>query len=179
MRKVIYSLAASLDGFIATKDGGVDWLKMQDLQEAGDEMSEFYMRIDTILYGRKTFEKGLEFNDGSWASFKGFRNIVFTSLQSFKPIANVEYVHDEAAGFVERLKEQEGKDILLMGGGEIGGALLENGLIDELIIGIQPVVLGEGIPIFAGPLSITELERTDTKLRKSGTVQISYLVEKI
>ncbi len=173
MRKVIYALAASLDGFIATSEGGVEWLKMQDLEEGAEEMGEFFSGIDTILYGRKTFEKGLEMDD-SGTEFKGIRNVVFSRSKTFAPIGNVEFVEGDAAEYVRNLKEADGKNILLMGGGEIAGFFMKKGLIDELIVGIQPVALGDGIPLFSGPLEITELERTGVKLRRSGTVQVSY-----
>lgn len=175
MRKVIYALAASLDGFIATSEGGVEWLKMQDLEEGAEEMGEFFSGIDTILYGRKTFEKGLEMDD-SGTEFKGIRNVVFSRSKTFAPIGNVEFVEGDAAEYVRVLKKADGKNILLMGGGEIAGFLMKKGLIDELIVGIQPVALGDGIPLFSRPLEIIELERTDVKLRRSGTVQVSYRV---
>lgn len=173
-RKVIYSLAASLDGFIATKDGSVDWLQMSDLEEGAEEMREFFASIDTILFGRKTYEKGLEMGGGP--TYAGIYNYVFTRSEKFESDGDIEFIKDDPERFVQDLKKKEGKDILLMGGGDLASTFLVAGLIDEIIVGIQPVVLGAGIPLFDGTIATCELERFDLKTRKSGTVQVSYRI---
>jgi dihydrofolate reductase len=173
MRKVILALAVSLDGYIARENGDVDWLKMQDLSEAADESKEFFAAIDTIFFGRKTYEKGLEMGGG--ASFgNNIKCCVFTRSPRESVDANLQFVSENIVEFVENLKKQNGKNILLMGGGEIAATFFAENLIDEMILGVQPVILGAGIPLFVKPQKQIELERIDVKTRKSGTVQISY-----
>ncbi|MBA2737712.1 MAG: dihydrofolate reductase [Pyrinomonadaceae bacterium] len=173
MRKIIFALAASLDGYIARENGDVDWLKMEDLTEGADEMKEFFASIDTIFFGRKTYEKGLEMG-GDFNMYGEVMNYVFSRTPHRSEIKNLDFVSENVKEFVEDLKRQDGKNILLMGGGSLAKTFFEEGLIDELIIGIQPVILGNGIPLFLPHEKQTELERFDVKTRKSGTVQISY-----
>jgi len=173
MRKVIYYLAASLDGFIARNDGSVDWLKMEDLKEAADEFMEFASSVDTVLYGRKTFEKGLEL-DAAGDSFAGSTNYVFSRTPGKEDPPNAKYVDEHPADFVKKLKHAGGKNIWLMGGGELAATLLDAGLIDEIIISIQPVILGKGIPIFNNSAEFAGLESADVKQRKSGSIQVTY-----
>jgi dihydrofolate reductase len=176
MRKIILALAVSLDGYIARENGDVDWLKMQDLTEAADESKEFFASIDTIFFGRATYEKGLEMGGG--ANFgDGIKCCVFTRSPRTSDDANVQFVSENVVEFVKDIKRSNGKNILLMGGGKIAAKFFAENLIEEMILGIQPVILGAGIPLFVSPQKQIELERTDVKLRKSGTVQISYRVK--
>lgn len=176
MRKVILALAVSLDGYIARKNGDIDWLKMQDLSEAADESKGFFASIDTIFFGRVTYEKGLEMGGGSGFG-DGITCCVFTRTPRESNNANLQFVSQNIVEFVENTKKRNGKNILLMGGGNVAETFFAADLIDEMILGIQPVILGAGIPLFVSPQKQIELERTDVKLRKSGTVQISYRVK--
>ena len=176
MRKVILGLAASLDGYIARENGDVDWLKMEDLTEGADEMKEFFASIDTIFWGRKTLSKGEEMG-GDINMYGKVMNYVFSHTPRQSEIENLVFISENVVEFVEDLKRQDGKNILLMGGGNLAKTFFEEGLIDELIIGIQPVILGKGIPLFPPRENQIELERFDVKTRKSGTVQISYRVK--
>lgn len=176
MRKVILSLAVSLDGFIASKNGGVDWLAMEDLTEAADEMNEFFASIDTVLTGRKTYEKGIEFGQDG---YDGFENYIFTRNKRNSRKENIKFVSTEVWEFVENLKRQPGKDIWLTGGGELVRTFLEENLIDELILAVQSKIIGAGIPLFLPHERQLDLELLDVKKRKSGTVQIHYRIKKI
>ena len=177
MRKIILALAASLDGYIARENGDVDWLKMEDLAEGADEMNEFFASIDSIFYGRKTFMKGEELGGGEGAEMSGIMNYVFSRTPRTSERKDVKFISENVKEFVEDLRRQDGKNILLMGGGNLAKTFFEEGLIDELIIGIQPVILGKGIPLFPPRENQIELERFDVKMRKSGSVQISYRVK--
>jgi dihydrofolate reductase len=176
MRKVIFGLAASLDGYIARENGDVDWLKMEDLTEAADEMRELFASIDTMFWGRKTLSKGEEMG-GDVNMYGEMMNYVFSHTPRESEIENVKFISENVAPFVENLKRQDGKNILLMSGGDLAKTFFEEGLIDELVVGIQPVILGKGIPLFPPRENQIELERFDVKTRKSGTVQISYRVK--
>jgi dihydrofolate reductase len=176
MRKVILGLAMSLDGYIARENGDVDWLKMEDLSEGADEMKEFFASIDTILWGRKSFSKGEEMG-GDINMYGNVSHYVFSRTPRQSEINNLEFITENIVEFVKNLKRQEGKNILLTGGGDLAKTFFEESLIDELIIGIQPTILGKGRPLFLPHERQTELERYDVKTRKSGTVQISYRVK--
>ncbi len=173
MRKITLGIAMSLDGYIARENGAVDWLRMEDLTEAADEGREFFQSIDTILFGRKTYEKGLEMG----GDFGGVMNYVFTRTPQMSKSENIEFVSENVKEFVEDLKRQKGKNILLMGGGNLAKTFFEAGLIDEIILSIQPTILGRGIPLFLPHERQTELELIEVKTRLSGSVQISYTVK--
>ena len=166
----------SLDGYIARENGDVDWLKMHDLTEAAGEMKEFFDSIDTIFFGRKTFSKGEEMG-GDINMYGNVMNYVFSRTPRRSEIENLAFVSENVVEFVKDIKRREGKNILLMGGGDLAKTFFEEGLIDELIIGVQPTILGKGRPLFLPLERQTELERYDVKTRKSGTVQISYRVK--
>ncbi len=170
MRKIILGIAMSLDAYIARENGAVDWLRMEDLTEAAEEGKEFFASIDTILFGRKTYEKGLEMGGG----FGGVMNYVFTRTQRESKSENIRFVSENVKEFIEDLKRQDGKNILLMGGGDLAKTFFEAGLIDKIILSIQPTILGKGIPLFLPHERQTELELIDVKTRRSGSVQISY-----
>lgn len=175
MRKIIFGIAASLDGYIARENGDVDWLKMQDLTEAASETKEFFASIDTIFFGRKTFSKGEELG-GDLKMYGDVMNYVFTRTPRPSEIENLRFVSGDVAGFVRDVRRRDGKNILLMGGGEIAATFFAENLIDEMILAVQPVILGAGIPLFPPGGKQIELERIDVKTRQSGTVQISYHV---
>jgi dihydrofolate reductase len=174
MRKVILGLAVSLDGYIARENGDVDWLSMEDLSEAADESKEFFGTVDTIIFGRKTYEKGLELGGGA---IPGKTNYVFSHTLPEGEHKNINFVSENVKGFVEKLKQQEGKNILLMGGGNLAKTFFEEKLIDTIILGIQPKIIGRGIPLFLPHDRQTELQLIDVKTRQSGTVQVTYLVK--
>lgn len=177
MRKVILALAMSLDGYTARENGAVDWLRMEDLTEAQSEMMEFFNSIDTIFYGRKTYEKGLEMSGGKDYYGDAIMNYVFTRTPQSSERKNLQFVSENVGKFVENLKSQDGKNIWLMGGGDLAKTFFEMSLIDELILGIQPTILGSGLPLFLPHKKQSDLERIDVKTRKSGSVQVTYRVK--
>lgn len=178
MRKIILALAVSLDGYIARENGDVNWLAMEDLTEGADEMNDFFSSIDTIFFGRKTYEKGLEMSGGSGGGFgDGIMSYVFTRTTRESDDKNLQFVSENVKEFVGNLKNQEGKNIWLMGGGELAKTFFEEGLIDELVLGIQAKIIGRGIPLFLPHNRQTDLELIETKTRQSGSVQITYRIK--
>lgn len=177
MRKVILASAMSLDGCVARENGDVDWLQMGDLTEAKEEMREFFSSIDAIFFGRKTYEKGLEMSGGKDYYGDAVTSYVFTRTPRASDRKNLQYVSANVGNFVENLKQSEGKNILLMGGGDLAKTFFEEHLIDELILGIQPTILGAGLPLFLPCDRQSDLKLIDVKTRKSGSVQITYQVK--
>ena len=177
MRKVTFGGANSLDNYFARKDDSVDWLMWSN--EAGSIMKDFWKKIDTVVMGRRTYEVALRMGMGGGA-YPGVKNYVFsrTMKQSEKKkVKNLEIVSEDAAEFVRKLKSQEGKDICVMGGGLLAKSLFEADLIDEIGFNIHPVLLGSGIPVFHEMNHQIDLELTDCKAFKNGTLMVSYRVK--
>jgi dihydrofolate reductase len=179
MRKVIFGGANSLDNYIARKDDAVDWLLWGD--EAAQVMKEYWQKFDTMLMGRKTYEVSLKMQPPSKKNkrsdpFPGIKSYVFS--HTMKPGADngVEIVSENAAEFVKKLKEQDGKDICLMGGGDFAKTLFEAELIDEIGFNIHPVLLGSGISLFHEMDRQIDLELIECRPFKNGCVFVSYRV---
>lgn len=173
MRKIILYMATSIDGYVASDDGGVDWLET-DVDLGDDEIAfeSFMNRIDTILMGRKSYVQNLTFGD--WA-FGKHQTIVFSS-SAFKPSTpNTVVVTDPSVDFVNNLKKREGKDIWLFGGGNLNHFFLENDLIDDIMLFVQPVALGSGIGIFGHkPVDLKKFSRKETRELGGGFTLLWY-----
>ncbi len=180
MRKVIFGGANSLDNFIARPDGGLDWLLWSD--EVTELMKDYWARFDTIVMGRKTYDVAVEQSpntqDGRSADPYGdLRTIVFSRKLEPGTRDGVEIISGDAGEFVRDLKnEQEGKDICVMGGGELARDLFEAGVIDEVGLNIHPVLLGSGIPLFHEIPHQLDLELLECKPMKNGCIYVSYRV---
>jgi len=174
MRKVTFGVANSLDNYIARKDHAVDWLLWG--KEAESFMTEFWKTIDTVLWGRKTYEVAMR--SGGTTSYRGVKNYVFSHTLKKNSDPNVKIISENTAGFVRNLKAQDGKDICVMGGGEFAKSLFEAGLIDEIGFNIHPVLLGSGIPLFLEMKRQIDLELLECKPFKNGCVLVTYRVKK-
>jgi dihydrofolate reductase len=177
MRKVTFGGANSLDNYFARKDDSVDWLQWTD--EVADIMAEFWKTIDTVLMGRRTYEVALRMGAGGGA-YPGVKNYVCSQTikqSDKKKVKNLEFISEDVAEFVGKLKRQEGKDICVMGGGLLAKSLFEADLIDEIGFNIQPVLLGSGIPLFHEMKRQIDLELLDCKTLKNGSVVVKYRVK--
>jgi dihydrofolate reductase len=176
-RKIIVYIATSTDGYIARTDGSVDWLNRP--RTAGDYgMKEFIKSIDTILFGRKTYDQSLKFDKKSVENnLSKTRNYVFTHNPP-KSKLSVTFVNEPIKEFASRLRATPGKNIWMMGGGEIIGSFLDAGELDEFIIHVIPTFIGEGIPLIAPRHRNIELSLLSTEGYKDGVVRLHYRVEK-
>ena len=173
MRKVVLSFANSLDDFIAREDGAVDWLRWGP--EVAALMTERWKTVDTVVMGRKTYEEALRLgSDGS--PFPVARTCVLSRTLPAGARGKVEVVDRDAAEFVRALKQEPGGDISVVGGGVLGAALLEAGLVDELCMNVHPVLLGRGVPLFHALSRDVELERIDCRAFPNGCVYLAYRV---
>src|SRR6476661_881004 len=147
-RKIIVYIATSADGYIARADGSVDWLDRP--RTAGDYgMKDFFKSIDTILFGRKTYDQSLKFDKKSVErNLAKTKNYVFTHKPP-KSKLNVIFVNEPIKEFASRLRATPGKNIWMMGGGGIIASFLDAAELDEFIIHVIPTFIGEGIPLVA------------------------------
>jgi len=175
MRKVTFGGANSLDNYFARKDDAVDWLMWCD--EAAKVMADYWKTIDTMLMGRRTYEVALQHTKGKSNPFRGIKSYVFSRTLAKDKSDGVELVTEDAAGFVRKLKNQPGKDICVMGGGDFAKTLFEADLIDEVGFNIHPVLLGSGIPLFHEMNRQIDLELIDCKPFKNGCVYVMYRVK--
>ena len=175
MRKITFGGANSLDNYFARKDDAVDWLMWSD--EAAAFMKDYWSSIDTILMGRRTYEVAMKLTKGKSNPYPGIKSYVFSRTLTPTKDKSVEIVREDAAGFVRKLKSEEGKDICLMGGGLFAKTLFEADLIDEIGFNIHPVLLGSGIPIFYEMNHQINLELIECRPFKNGCVLVRYRVK--
>jgi len=171
MRKLSLYIATSIDGYIARPDGSVAWLEDIPNPDKSDfGYSDFIKTVDTTLMGGATYRQILTFGD--WP-YKDKRNFVFSRSTDLEhPYAS--FINEDVVAFTEELKSGKGKDIWLIGGAEINNLLLQNDLIDEIILSIAPVVLGDGIPLFASSTKQKPFELEKTNTYSNGMVQLKY-----
>jgi dihydrofolate reductase len=178
MRKIIVYIATSADGYIARLDGNVDWLDRP--QPAGNYgMGAFYRSIDTILWGRKTYEVALAFQKQGIkdAAFDPrVKNYVFSHQPDPSPPPAVEFVTEPISQFAKGLRATPGKDVWMMGGAALIGSFLDAGEIDEFIIHIIPTFIGEGIPLIAARHRSVPLALCSCRRFSDGVVRLHYAV---
>lgn len=174
MRKVVFGGGNSLDNYFARKDDAIDWLMWTD--EVTRIMTDYWKRFDTVVMGRRTYEVGLRMGWNSDA-YPGVKNYVFSRTMKKKPAPGVEIISADVVEFVRKLKQEQGKDICLMGGGLLAKPLFEADLIDEIGFNIHPVLLGSGIPIFHEMDHQIDLELLECKSLKNGCVIVTYRVK--
>jgi len=158
---IVYYVAASLDGFIATPDGGIDWLKPFEGGAEDYGYGEFYASVEAVLLGRKTYEQCLRFPE--WP-YPGKPYWVFSRASGNTP-----------AKVVAEMRERGLRRAWLVGGGKLAAAFLAEGLLTEYIVSVIPVLLGSGIRLFDGPGPKQDLRLAETKTYDSGIVQLRYL----
>ena len=179
-RKVIVYIATSADGYIARPDGDVGWLDRPH-PKGHYGMPLFFKTIDTILWGRKTYLKGIEMGGlekGMKAAGFGpeIRNYVFSHQPQQPSEPSVEFVNEPVKPFAQRLRAQPGKDIWMMGGGGIIASFLDEGEIDEFSIHVIPILIGEGIPLIQPRHRSIPLKLLSTKSFPDGVVHLNYRV---
>ena len=171
-RKIIVHIATSADGYIARPDGNLDWLTNRPAPKGFYGMPQFMRSVDAKLLGRKTFDLSVELG----AHFSADdRHYVFSRQPPPASVpAGVEFVSQSIGAFAKHLRDQAGKNIWMMGGGEIIASFLDEGLIDEFIITVVPIFIGEGIPLIAPGSRNVPLKLRSAKPFPDGVVQVHY-----
>jgi dihydrofolate reductase len=177
-RKIIVSIATSVDGYIALPDGDVAWLD-RPRPKGNYGMGEFFKSIDTILWGRKTYSKRIEMGmEKRMASGfgAGIQNYVFSRQEQESKVAGFKFVGEPIKAFAQGLRKKRGKNIWMMGGGEIIASFLDEGEIDEFNIRVIPVLIGEGIPLIQPRHRLIRLKLLSSKEFSDGVVGLRYRV---
>ena len=170
MRKLIYAAGISLDGYIARLDGTLDFLH---LRPSNYSMAPFFKTIDVGLMGRKTYEAGVRLAGGKFESH-GLRCYVFSRSLPEGERDGAIFAREMPKRVVEELRKKKGKNIWLIGGGELTREFLKEDLVDELYLGIRPVLIGEGIPLFAAGFPQREFTLTENKTYSGGLIALKY-----
>ncbi len=177
-RKVILGFGISLDGYIARRNGDLDFLVIDKEGEA--IMADFFANIDTTIMGRKTAAGWIKMRkSGEIPDTPGMSTYVVSrrwKSDKSKPGKRdgFEVVNGSLTAFVKKLKRRTGKDIYLGGGGELARSFLAEDLVDALFIGIGPVLFGDGIPAFPGKFPQRNFKLTECKSYANGSVGLRY-----
>ncbi len=182
--RVTIHMAASLDGFIARKDGSVDWLETSDRFEGGEVMApesvaEFLRTIDCYVMGSRTYETALAFEaKGLGWSYGNTPTFVLTRRDLRKTRSTVEFYAGDLTRFVEERLKPNFRNIWFVGGGAVSGECLRRGLTDELRYSILPIVIGDGIAFFERLDRDVALHLLEIKAYQSGMVALRYQVKR-
>jgi dihydrofolate reductase len=169
MRKVVLGLGISLDGYIARPDGAVDFLFMPK----DYSMGPFFKTIDVAVMGRKTLDVGIEMSGGKFNNY-GLKCYVFSRSQTAGERDGYEITNETPAALIAELRKSPGKNIWMMGGGELARDFLKADLIDEMEIGVVPVLIGEGIPIFPAGFPQRGFKLVENKAYSKGLLVLKY-----
>jgi len=145
MRKIILNMAMSLDGYISDIEGGYDWIKGDGDSGCNTnkmfDFKAFMDSIDIIVMGRKSYE---DIGVDQYSSKK----VVVATSRKMENHDNIEFVNEDIVGYIQKLQKEEGKNIWLFGGSGLTDHFMKADVVDEFIIGIIPIILGEGRPMF-------------------------------
>ncbi len=182
--RVTIHMAASLDGFIARRDGRVDWLETADRFEGGEVMAPefvaaFLRTIDCYVMGSRTYETALDFEArGMGWSYGDKPTFVLTSRQLPRVRSTVEFHAGDLQRFVDERLRRSFRSIWFVGGGAVAGECLRRGLADELRYSILPIVIGDGIPFFERLDRDVPLHLLEVTAYQSGMVALRYAVRR-
>jgi dihydrofolate reductase len=174
MRKIIVNLATSADGFVARPNGNLDWLTERPAPKGFYGLPEFERSTDAKILGRKTFERSLQL--GARFSANSVHYVFSRKPAPASVPAGVTFVTESIGAFAERVRSQAGKNVWMMGGGEIIASFLDEGAIDEFIISVVPTFIGEGIPLLAPGHRKVALRLLGAQEFPDGVVQLHYEV---
>ncbi|WP_445480081.1 dihydrofolate reductase family protein [Lysinibacillus irui] len=180
MAELIYHVAVSLDNFIADQ-GMIDGdINNSSFLFDGDHVPDFLADIhqyDAVLMGGKTYEFGFQFGaKPGEPGYKGIKHYIFSNTLLFESNEEVELIKGDAIGFIKNLKQEGGSKIWLCGGGELAGSLIKHKLIDQLVLKVNPIIVGEGISLFGSVKPRLNLKLVDMKQYSSGVIKSTYTI---
>ena len=180
--RVTIHMVASLDGFIARKDGGIDWLETSDEFAGGealdpDFVEQFLKSIDCYVMGSKTYEAALNFDSKGLGWPYGDKPTFVLSHRKLPKVRDsVEFYSGDLAPFVNDQLKPRFRSIWFVGGSNVSAECLRRGLVDEIYYSIVPVLIGDGISFFQNFTSEIALHLVNTKAYTNGTVELRYEV---
>lgn len=174
MKQVILYIAMSLDGYIADEQGMVDWIQGQDAGAGADDtFTPFFVRTDTVVIGRRTFNQIVNvLSPGKWP-YDGATTYVLTHRHDADDTHNIRFRDTDACRLVDELRQEAGRGIWICGGAEVAGKLIAADRIDIYHIAVIPVILGRGIRLFGCNAPTMELEMKGTR-SYNGIVELVY-----
>lgn len=170
MSELAYYVASTIDGFIAQSNGSFEGFAWDD-EVVFDFISD-QKKFDVVLMGRKTYEVGLK--EGKTSPYPSMRQVVFCKSMSQSPDEAVALVDDNPVSFVKGLKAEGNHQIWLCGGSQLATPLLEAGLIDKVVIKLNLVIFGSGVPVFGELTKFCSLSLQETKTYECGIVFLTY-----
>lgn len=173
MKKLVYYVACSVDGYIAELDGSFDSFVNEGAHVT--DYLESFNRFDTVLMGRNTYEVGVKM--GTTNPYPMFDSYVFSTSMEESPDEDVTLVKENVIELVEDLKKRDGKAIYLCGGGLLAVDLFNAQLIDEVVLKVNPILLGEGIHFFSGVVQPANLGLIKSTAYNNGVVFLHYEVK--
>jgi len=174
-RNVVLYIAMSVDGFIARIDGDISWLEAMEVEGQDYGYSSFIKKVDTVIMGRKAYEKVMtlvpDFPHQDKKSYVISKSLVMQNK-------NPEFYNGDPVELVKKLREEDGGDIFIDGGAELVRTLKGEGVISEYIISVIPLFLGNGIRLFHEVEKEEQLELINTRMYESGLIQLRYKIKR-
>ncbi len=186
MRKIILDLAVTLDGFIEGSNGEIDWLVSDGETDFGDILNEILVDIDTIFYGRVSYELWENYQPHENASLK-LKNAYELLHSKTKYVfstnvtndnSNAIFINSDVEKNVIEIQQQPGKNIWLYGGGKLTTTFINLGLVDIYRLAVHPVILGNGKPLFRDIKERVRLKSGSATVSKSGVILLTYEADK-
>ncbi len=173
MRKVILLAGITLDGYLARPDDSIDYLVMT--KEGARDLTALFASADTILMGRKTYQVSVKLMGGSYeAPGPRTETFVFSRTQPPGERGGVIFTNQSPKAWVFKMRARPGKHILHMGGGELARSFLKADLIDELALGVVPILLGNGLPLFPAGFPQRDFTLVENKSYSKGQISLTY-----
>ncbi len=173
MAQIVYYVASSLDGFIAGKNE--DTSMFMPSGPGVDKYLADLKHFSTVIMGRKTYEFGYQFGlKPGQAAYPHMQHHIFSDSLTFEKESNQVHIEPKSIDRVKELKNSSETDIYLCGGGVFAGWLLDNGLIDELKLKLNPIILGEGTPLFGTSKTRAKLDLIDSEEFEDGLKILAY-----
>lgn len=185
MRKVVLLAHTSLDGFLGGPNGEMDWIKHDD--EMFQYVTDHFANVDTCLYGRVVYQMmesywptvlhkpdatQLELHHANWV--ENINKIVFSSSLNKVTWNNTRLVKTNVAEEIAKLKKENGKNMMIFGSPRLTHSFLEQRLIDEFLINVNPVVLGKGLPLFTSPEERINFKLLNSRTFSTGVIGLHY-----
>lgn len=174
MRRIILYIATSIDGYIATPDGGIEWLdEIPNPNKTDHGYNALQDSIDTVLMGGRTYHEIIGYGV-TWPYKDKISYVVSHRDSNVTPNENVHFITEDIVSEISELKNEAGKDIWLVGGGELTTILLNARLIDEMQLCVAPVILGQGVPLFPNKPKESLWILADSKVCDTGMIISTY-----